>query len=130
MTATEAAYKQIVTRELPAPIRSDAQYKSYLAKIERILDETRRTAAQSKFLELLILIVERYEQEKFPIRPLDPRIMLRELMEVHEMSQADLARLIGSSGVASEILSGKRSLSKTQIKKLSQLFKVSPAVFL
>jgi HTH-type transcriptional regulator / antitoxin HigA len=55
---------------------------------------------------------------------------LRELMQQRSMKLADLAALIGSKGVASEILNGKRAMSKANIKRLAGYFGVSPEVFL
>lgn len=74
--------------------------------------------------------VERYEEEHYPIQAPEPRAALRELMTANDVSQSEVARLLGSSGVTSEILSGKRELSKNQIRKLSQRFGVSPELFL
>jgi HTH-type transcriptional regulator/antitoxin HigA len=56
--------------------------------------------------------------------------MLKYLMQESGMTQADLARLLGNRAVASLILSGKRELSKTHIRKLAGHFRVSPALFL
>lgn len=55
---------------------------------------------------------------------------LKFLMVQHDLKQADLNNEIGSQGVVSEILSGKRQLNVTQIKKLCERFKVSPAIFI
>ena len=51
-------------------------------------------------------------------------------MEQHDLKQTDLNNEIGSQGVVSEILNGKRKLNVTQIRKLSERFKVSPATFI
>lgn len=130
MKALDLAYRRIVTRELPRPIRSNKEYEVYLRRIERLMQKPSRSAAESQFLELLSILVERYEEEHYPIEASEPRIALRELMTANDVSQSEIARLLGSSGVTSEILSGKRELSKNQIKKLSQRFGVSPALFL
>jgi HTH-type transcriptional regulator/antitoxin HigA len=55
--------------------------------------------------------------------------MLRFLMDQHELRQSDLAEEIGTQGVVSEILSGKRDLNRGHIESLSKRFSVSPAVF-
>jgi len=130
MKAKDVAYKRIVTRELPRPIRSHKEYELYLERIEKLMAKTPRSAAESQFLDLLSILVERYEEEHYPIQSPEPRIALRELMSSNAVSQSEIARLLGSSGVTSEILSGKRELSKNQIRKLSQRFGVSPELFL
>jgi HTH-type transcriptional regulator/antitoxin HigA len=130
MKALDIAYKRIVTRELPRPIRSNKEYELYLERIERLMGKIHRSAAESQFLELLSILVERYEEERYPIQAPEPRVALRELMSSNAVPQSEIARLLGSSGVTSEILSGKRELSKSQIRKLSQRFGVSPELFL
>ena len=70
--------------------------------------------------------------EKFPIdlSALKPVDVLKHLMDAHDMSTTALGKLIGSKGVASEILSGKRGFSKSQMVTLAKHFGVEPALFL
>jgi HTH-type transcriptional regulator / antitoxin HigA len=93
------------------------------------LDQKRRSAAEDRLLELLSILVERYEDEHDIIEAPNPIAALRELMLAKGVSQAELSRLLGSSGIASEVLSGKRELSKAHIRKLSEAFHVSVEVF-
>jgi HTH-type transcriptional regulator / antitoxin HigA len=81
-------------------------------------------------LDLLVVLIERFEAERYSLSAASPVEALRELMGARGMKLAGLAALIGSKGVASEILSGKRGLSKTNIKRLAEHFGVSPEVFL
>jgi len=74
-------------------------------------------------------LVYQYEQEKYPLPPLRGQQMLRFLMEQHQLRQSDLVDEIGSQGVVSEILSGRRELNKSHIAALSKRFSVSPAIF-
>lgn len=74
-------------------------------------------------------LIEDYESERFPEPAADPIGSLKYLMEEHGLKQKDLTEL-GSPGVISEILSGKRELNKRQIKGLAERFGCSPAVFI
>jgi len=74
-------------------------------------------------------LVRQYEQEAYPAPDISGVEMLRFLMEQHDLRQTDFAQEIGSQGVVSEILSGKRDLNKNHIAALSKRFSVSPAVF-
>lgn len=74
-------------------------------------------------------LVRQYEQEAYPTPEINGVEMLRFLMEQHDLRQTDLVQEIGSQGVVSEILSGKRELNKSHIAALSRRFSVSPAVF-
>ena len=129
MTATDVAYRELLNDELPRAIHAERDHRRYLARVEELLDKRKRTAAEDRLLELLSILIERYEDEHHPIDAPDPITALRELMAAKGMSQAELSKLLGSSGIASEILSGKRALSKAHIRKLSVAFSVSADVF-
>jgi HTH-type transcriptional regulator/antitoxin HigA len=90
----------------------------------------RMTPEQRELLDLLVVLIERFDSDRYSLSAASPVEVLRELMEARAMKLADLAALIGSKGVASEILSGKRGLSKTNIKRLAEHFSVSSELFL
>ncbi len=129
MTATDVAYKELFVEDLPHAIHNEREYRRYLARAEDLLDKKSRSAAENRYLGLLSVLIERCEEERDPILPPDPLEALKELMAANGMSQAALATLLGSSGIASEVLPGKRSLSKTHIRKLSEAFSVSTELF-
>ena len=129
MSATDVAYSALLLEELPRAIHNEREYRKYLGRVERLLDQKNRSAAESRYLELLSILVERYEDEHDPIEAPAPLDALKELMVANGMTQAVLAKLLGSSGIASEVLSGKRSLSKTHIRKLAAAFNVSTELF-
>lgn len=124
MTATDVAYRDLLIEELPRAIHSDREHRKYLARVDVLLDQKKRSAAEDRLLELLSILVERYEEEREQIAAPTPLDALKELMLAKGVSQADLSKLFGSSGIASEVLSGKRALSKAHIRKLSEAFHV------
>jgi HTH-type transcriptional regulator/antitoxin HigA len=80
-------------------------------------------------METLGSLIESYEDQNIQMTEGSPSDALKFLMDEHDLKQSDLPE-IGSQGVISEILSGKRQFNVRQIKLLSQRFKVSPAVFM
>lgn len=80
-------------------------------------------------LDTLGVLIEAYEEKHVAIPDVTGVEVLRYLMEEHSLTQSDLPEL-GSQGVVSEVLSGKRDLNLRQIQALSQRFHVSPAVFI
>jgi HTH-type transcriptional regulator/antitoxin HigA len=101
----------------------------------RILDELMEKVGEDEnhplasLMEILGTLIENYESRHFPETASDPVGTLKFLMKEHDLKQSDLSE-IGSQGVVSEILKGRRELNVRQIKTLSQRFNVSPAVFL
>lgn len=129
MTAA-AKYRALLVETRPEIIHTEAAYQRALKRVEALIDLPRRSPAESKMLELLAALVEWYEDAREPIAEATPLAVLRELMAAREMSIADLGRLLGSSGRASEICAGTRGLSKAHIAKLSRHFHVNPGLFL
>jgi HTH-type transcriptional regulator/antitoxin HigA len=127
----ETTYGKLLRKTLPRPIRTEEDNERYVGVVEHLMDLGERMAPeQRELMDLLVTLIERFESERYSLSTASPVEVLRELMEARGMKLAGLAMLIGSKGVASEILNGKRGLSKTNIKRLAEYFRVSPGVFL
>lgn len=111
-------------------MKTEQDYKRATALLDQLLD----TVGENKrhplfgFLEVLGTLVESYESDHVEIKGATGREVLAFLMEEHGLTQSDLPD-IGSQGVVSEILHGRRELNTRQIKTLSKRFGVSPAAF-
>jgi HTH-type transcriptional regulator/antitoxin HigA len=77
-----------------------------------------------------VTLIEVYETANYPMEKSSPHEILQHIMEVSGIRQTDLIGIIGSSGVVSEVVNGKRSISKAQAKALGKYFKVSPSLFI
>lgn len=112
-------------------IRSKVEYDRAVAALDAIIDEIGEDDAHPlvDLAEALGVFVETYDKAHYATPASSPRDRLRFLMEQNDLSQTDLSE-IGSQGVVSEILSGKRSLNTRQISRLARRFNVSPGVFL
>lgn len=130
MTATNIAYRELLSEDLPHAIHNDREHRTYLERLKRILAQDGRSAAEKRYLELLSVLIDRYEEEHEDIAAPSPLDALKELMLAKGVSQVELGRLFGSSGIASEVLSGKRAMSKAQIKTLARHFNISPNMFI
>jgi len=120
---------RMIERGAPHVIESEEQLETYTKALYRLTAELRPTRAQVKAIELLTLLIERYEDEHFKVPAASPVDVLRFLIERHQLKQRDLSRELGGESVVSEVLSGKRKLNTSQIEQLSRRFRVSPAVF-
>ena len=112
-------------------IHTKQDYENAIAVLNRLLDEVGDNEKHPLFgfLEILGIVIENYEAEHHDWDDVSGSNVLKFLMEEHDLKQEDLSE-IGSQGVVSEILNGKRQLNVNQIKKLGERFHVSPAVFL
>jgi HTH-type transcriptional regulator / antitoxin HigA len=109
-------------------IETEAENKAAIMLAES-LEHRQRTPEEDALLELLIILIEKFEDASYPLPNVEPDRMLLHLMESRNMKQEELVGVIGSRGVVSEIINGERSISKAQAKALGQLFHVSPSLF-
>ena len=112
-------------------LRTEAQYKKAVKLLDKLIDEVSEKGDPQieSLIDTLGTLIKDYEDRKVAEPAGDPVGCLQYLMEEHNLKQSDLTEL-GSQGVVSEILRGKRQLNIRQIKALSERFKVSPAVFI
>jgi HTH-type transcriptional regulator/antitoxin HigA len=120
---------KMIERGAPHLIRSEEQLAAYTKALYRLTSEPHPTPAQVEAIELLTLLIERYEEEHYAIPKASPAGVLRFLLDQHGLKQRDLAAELGGESVVSEVLSGKRKLNAAHIEQLSKRFHVSPAVF-
>jgi len=97
--------------------------------LDTLASKDRPTSEEEKYAEVLMTLIEAYEEEHHSIPDASAVDVLRTLMEAHDLRQKDLAPIFGSESIVSEILHKKRDLNKAHIAKLSKRFAVSPAVF-
>ena len=104
-------------------IRNQKQYQAALARIEALMN-ARPGKPEADELELLSLLVARYEEARFSLGAPDPIEYLRNAMEFRGMEQKDLAELLGSRSRASEVLSRQRPLNLAMIRKISAAWRI------
>jgi HTH-type transcriptional regulator / antitoxin HigA len=127
-----SAWSNLYDRVELGQIRNERQYKSLVSLADRLIDEigVNQKHALSSFLEVIMTLIEQYENVVAPMEETEPRLVLAFLMEQHDVKQSELRVEIGTQGVVSEILNGKREINVRQAKALAHRFSVSPAVFL
>jgi HTH-type transcriptional regulator/antitoxin HigA len=119
----------MIRRGAPHVIHSDAELEEYTQALFELTAETDPTREQEEAIELLTLLIERYETDHYPVPKADPAEVLRFLIEQNGLSQRDLVPELGAESTVSLVLTGKRKLTREHIERLSQRFHVSPAVF-
>ena len=112
-------------------IRNERDYERAVKRMETLLDEIGSDERHPLYslLDTLGTLLEAYEEQHYAIPDATGAGVLEYLMEEHGLTQSQLPE-VGSQGVVSEVLNGKRELNVRQIRELSKRFKVSPAVFL
>ncbi|MDE2832339.1 MAG: helix-turn-helix domain-containing protein [Gemmatimonadota bacterium] len=111
-------------------IQNERDYDLAIERLNDLIDEvgTNEQHPLYSLLDTLGAVVHAWEEQNYPLPRSEGVDSLRYLMEEHELTQSDLPE-VGSQGVVSEILAGKRKLNVRQIRALSERFGVSPSVF-
>lgn len=128
--SNEREYAGLLATALPHVIHTEQENERCIAVLEAILEKSFKTQEERRLQELLILLIEDFESRKYSLEErATPVDVVRHLMEAHQLRQADLLDVFGSRSVASDVLNGKRGLSKAHIQRLAARFHVSPGVF-
>jgi HTH-type transcriptional regulator/antitoxin HigA len=122
---------RVLARELPRlhVIHTEAENDRCLAELEALLDIPDRSEEENRLIELLTLLIEDFEKKHYSLPAATPLDVVRHLMDANGLRQVDLLDVFGSRSIASEVLRGKRALTKSHIARLSRRFNVSPALF-
>jgi HTH-type transcriptional regulator / antitoxin HigA len=126
----EKAYRQLLGRTLPHVIRTDEECERLTNELERLDERGRLSPEENELAELLTVLIDQYEERRYPIRKASPRQTLKHLMEARNLTQKDLWKLFGSKGITSEVFHGKRSISKAHARKLAEFFHVNVELFI
>ena len=120
----------------PQPIASKKMHRAYADAISVHMREMELgnvvhsvKSEIERYLRSIFPFMDEYEKKEFPARSVTPEDMLRFLMEQNELSQYDLAEDLGGQPVVSDILNGKRKLTREHIERLSKRFHITPASF-
>jgi HTH-type transcriptional regulator / antitoxin HigA len=118
----------------PKVIEFEAEYRQFLAVAESLsAKKNLRTPEETTLLRLVVKLIEDYESKHYNLDDWGqsaPHEILQHIMAASGTKQIDLVGIIGSKGVVSEVVNGSRSISKAQAKKLGDMFKVSPSLFI
>jgi HTH-type transcriptional regulator / antitoxin HigA len=119
------------SREPFLAIRSKREYDTAVARLNSLVDEIGDNPKDPRYrlVETLSVLIEAYDREHHSLPEASDVDVIRFLMEEHALTQKDLPE-IGSQGVVSEVLAGRRTLNVRQIQALATRFGVEPGAFL
>jgi len=121
---------EMIAHGAPRVIHNGEELEQYTTALFRLTGIENPSPSELEAIELLTLLVERYEQEHFPIPPADPVSVVRLLIEEQGLTQRDLIPQFGSESAVSMFLAGRRKLTIAQVRKLASRFKLPAGVFL
>jgi HTH-type transcriptional regulator / antitoxin HigA len=130
LTFDTDTYANLLTQYRPKVITSEMENDTAIGLAEELAHRDRKSPEEEALLDLLITLIEKFEEEHYPIPVSSPLEMLKHLMEASSLKQENLIGVIGSRGVVSEVVNGKRSISKAQAIALGKFFNVDTGLFI
>ncbi|MBI4902335.1 MAG: helix-turn-helix domain-containing protein [Acidobacteria bacterium] len=124
-------YARVLAKVLPRVIATAGEHERLLTEAEKLMDKgDHRSKEEDAALDLMVRLIKDYEEEHHPLPDPSPHEMLAYLMEKRGLKQADLVPIFQSRGYVSDVINGKRAISKAHAKELADFFKVSADVFI
>lgn len=130
MTTVLADPAKMIAKGAPHVIHNDAELDAYTEALFHLTSLAHPTRSEEAAIELLTLLIERYEAEHYTIPSSDAVSVVRFLLEHQNLTQRDLIPEFGSESAVSMFLSGQRKLTLDQVRRLSSRFHVSSDVFI
>ena len=124
-------YGRLLSKTLPTVIKTEEENDRAILLVEQLLEKGNKISPEENaLLDLLWGLISDFEEKFYQPREATPQEVLIELMNARGLKQTDLAEVLGSKSRVSEVLNGKREISKTQIKSLATFFNVSAELFI
>jgi HTH-type transcriptional regulator / antitoxin HigA len=124
-------YAKLLAEALPAVIETEAENERMLAIAESLIDKGEaKTVEELRLLKLIVRLIEDFEDTHYQMNAATPHTILLDIMESRGVKQSQLWEVFGSKSTASQVLSGKREISKAHARALARFFNVSVELFI
>jgi HTH-type transcriptional regulator / antitoxin HigA len=129
LTINRERYAELLSLYQPRVIKTEAENESFLAIVEELMARSSLTLEEDVVLELLVRLIEEFEQKHYAIAASSPHSRLLHLMEARSLGCVDLVNVLGSLDVAEAIVEGRSLIGREQSVALGQFFDVDSALF-
>ncbi|MGH8002245.1 MAG: helix-turn-helix domain-containing protein [Brasilonema sp.] len=130
LTFNPKIYSELLSKHQPRIIKSEEENEKFLAIVEELLSRCNLTPEEDAVLELLVRLIEDFEDQHYEINASTPHSRLLHLIEARSLEKADLVKILGSRDVTAEVVNGQLEISKEQAEALGEFFQVNPSLFL
>ncbi|MEH1901334.1 MAG: transcriptional regulator [Nostoc sp.] len=128
-TFNPESYAKLLAEYLPKIITTEEENEQAIALALTLDHRLNRTPEEEMLLQLLVTLIEKFEEKHYQIPPGTPNSMLIHLMDARDITTEALAEVIGSLEVVLQIVNGDRTISKTQAETLADYFHVDASLF-
>jgi len=130
VTLNALRYGKLCAAVIPKVIENDSEFDRMAEELERLTFKPNATAEETVLARLIERLIQDYDDKHHPLPAVPPNEAVKILMEQRGLRQADLVETIGSRAQVSDLLSGRRGISKAQAKRLADFFRVPADLFI
>lgn len=130
LTFDSDRYSSLLSQYQPRIIKNEDENETFLEIVENLLSRKNLTPEEDTLLELLVKLIEDYEENHYQVNASTPHSRLLHLMDARSLELADLVEIIGTVETVTEIVNGQLEISKKQAEALGNFFHVNPGLFL
>jgi HTH-type transcriptional regulator / antitoxin HigA len=130
LTFNSDIYSQLLSQHQPRIIKTEEENEKFLETVEELLSRSHLTPEEDALLELLVKLIEDFEDKHYQLNSSTPRSRLLHLMEARGLEQADLLEILGSSEIVTKIMNSELEITKEQAETLGKFFHVEPSLFI
>jgi len=131
LTFNPERYKDLLSEYQPKLIRTEVENEQALVMVEKLMHLASRTPEQQELYELLIVLVEKFENEFYqPEQKNNPISMLLFLMEQRDVQSSDLVDIFGSNSVVEDVISGRVRIDRSMSESLGRFFHIDSMLFI
>jgi HTH-type transcriptional regulator/antitoxin HigA len=125
-----SSYTHLLAQAYPTVPRTEADNERLLGIVHDLTARPELSLEEQELLEVLLVLIQKFEDQHYATRRAAPHQVLLEMMRAHGVEPKELYDLFGSKGTTSDVLRGKRSISKRAARALAEKFNVSIGRFL
>jgi HTH-type transcriptional regulator / antitoxin HigA len=127
--AKSTIYAELLAKTAPKVIRNEAENQVYIEMLYALEQKPNPRREERELADLLTVLIENFEDAHYSLPRSSPLQALEFLMAERGLKQKDLVSIFGARSTVSQVISGKRELTKGHISRLSEFFHVSPEIF-
>jgi len=123
-------YSSLLSQYQPRIIKNEDENEIFLEIVESLLSRQNLTPEEDTLLELLVKLIEDFEQKHYQLNASTPQSRLIHLMDARSLEPANLIEILGSIEMVTELINGQLDITKKQAEALGKFFHVNPGLFL
>ena len=130
LTFDSDKYSSLLSQYQPRIIKNEDENELFLEIVESLLSRENLTPEEDTLLELLVKLIEDFEEKHYQLNASTPQSRIIHLMEARSLEPADLIEIIGTIEMVTELINGQLEITKKQAEALGKFFHVNPGLFL